>query len=76
MFYFIGIFFTDGAIWHEQRRFALRYLRDYGFGRRFQSLEIEIQDEMRSFIEMVKYGQKYPHEKVSKMSFRALELML
>lgn len=51
-------------MWHEQRRFALRYLRDYGFGRRFQSLEIEIQDEMRCFIEMVKYGPKYPHEKV------------
>lgn len=58
-----GIFFTDGPLWHEQRRFALRYLRDYGFGRRFQTLEINIQDELLSFIDLLKYGPKYPHEK-------------
>lgn len=61
---YAGIFFTDGPLWHEQRRFALRYLRDYGFGRRFQALEINIQDELNSFIDMVKYGPKYPHEEV------------
>lgn len=59
-----GIFFTEGELWHEQRRFTLRYLRDFGFGRRFQSLEIDIQDELNSFIDMVKYGPKYPHEEV------------
>lgn len=61
---FVGIFFTEGDLWHEQRRFTLRYLRDFGFGRRFQSLEIEIQDELNSFIDMVKYGPKYPLEEV------------
>lgn len=60
-----GIFFTDGHLWHEQRRFVLRYLRDYGFGRRYQLLEIEIHDEFKIFIDMVKYGPKYSHEKVN-----------
>lgn len=59
-----GIFFTDGPLWFEQRRFTLRYLRDFGFGRRFQSLEIEIKDELMHFIDMVKNGPKYPHEEV------------
>lgn len=59
-----GIFFTEGKLWHEQRRFALRYLRDFGFGRRFQALEIEIQEEMRSFMDLLKYGPKFEHEKV------------
>lgn len=61
-------------MWHEQRRFALRYLRDYGFGRRFQALEMEIQDELLSFIDLLKYGPKYPHEKVSQFVFIKYEL--
>uniref|UniRef100_A0A1B0DHC9 Uncharacterized protein n=1 Tax=Phlebotomus papatasi TaxID=29031 RepID=A0A1B0DHC9_PHLPP len=35
-----GIFFTEGPFWKNQRRFTLRHLRDYGFGRRFTELEI------------------------------------
>lgn len=25
---------TDEELWHEQRKFVLRHLRDFGFGRR------------------------------------------
>lgn len=59
-----GIFFTENSLWHEQRRFALRYLRDYGFGRRFDALEKEIQIQIAQFIDILKSGPKYPHEKV------------
>lgn len=65
MFRFEGIFFTEGPVWHEQRRFTLRYLRDFGFGRRFDELEIDINDEITNFISMLKNGPKYEHEKVS-----------
>lgn len=59
-----GIFFTENDIWHEQRRFTLRYLRDYGFGRRLETLEMEIQVQIAQYIDMVKNGPKYEHEKV------------
>ena len=28
-----GVFFSDGPFWVEQRRFTLRHLRDFGFGK-------------------------------------------
>lgn len=60
----IGIFFRDGISWHEQRRFALRNLRDFGFGRRFDSFEKEIEIEISTLIDIVKNGPKYDFEKV------------
>lgn len=57
-----GIFFTDGSYWTEQRRFTLRNLRDFGFGRRYQEFEIEVRDEIKNLVEMIKGGPKYPHE--------------
>lgn len=59
-----GIFFTDGEYWNEQRRFTLRNLRDYGFGRRFEDYEVEVRDEMQAFVSMIKEGPKFDHEKV------------
>lgn len=52
-------------MWHEQRRFALRYLRDYGFGRRFQALENEIQEELATVVDLLRYGPKCPHEEIN-----------
>jgi hypothetical protein len=43
-----GFFFTDGPFWVEQRRFSLRNLRDFGFGKR--SLEGIILDEAEELI--------------------------
>src|SRR5690349_17180999 len=43
-----GIFFVDGDFWKHQRRFTLRNLRDFGFGRRYHEFEIEVSDEMTS----------------------------
>ncbi|XP_001867634.2 probable cytochrome P450 304a1 [Culex quinquefasciatus] len=57
-----GILLTDGPDWKEQRWFMLRYLRDFGFGRRFAELEVETDCEIRTLIEMVRYGAKYEHE--------------
>lgn len=51
-------------MWHEQRRFALRNLRDFGFGRRQDELELELQDEILNLIDLIKNGPKYDFEKV------------
>ena len=31
---YLGVFFSDGPFWLEQRRFTLRHLRDFGFGKK------------------------------------------
>lgn len=59
---FRGIFFTQDEFWKEQRRYTLRHLRDYGFGRRFSDLEIEVRDEICAFLDMLRSGPKYEHE--------------
>lgn len=60
---FTGIFFTQGLLWRDERRFTLRHLRDFGFGRRFSELESDIEEELMQLIEMIKNGPRYPHEK-------------
>ncbi|XP_053679604.1 probable cytochrome P450 304a1 [Anopheles nili] len=57
-----GIFFTDGPSWKEQRWFILRYLRDYGFGRRFPQHEAEVNSELLGLIDLLRYGPKHRHE--------------
>lgn len=64
-----GVFFTEGELWKEQRRFMLRYLRDFGFGRRYEDLELETRDEFKMFVDIVKNGPQYDHEKVSGFFF-------
>ncbi|XP_050562229.1 probable cytochrome P450 304a1 [Spodoptera frugiperda] len=58
----LGIFFTDGYFWHLQRRFSLRYLRDYGFGRRSEELESVVSTEIKEMIDLRISGPKYPVE--------------
>lgn len=58
-----GIFFQDGLLWKEQRRFILRYLRDFGFGRRFEELECVIREEITDMLDLIHHGPKYDHEK-------------
>lgn len=58
-----GILFTEGEFWKSQRRFFLRHLRDFGFGRRFSELESGIRDEILQFFDTVKVGAKYDFER-------------
>ncbi|XP_075147802.1 putative cytochrome P450 304a1 [Haematobia irritans] len=58
-----GIFFNEGPEWKEQRRFVLRYLRDFGFGRRFDELELVIQEELTDMLDLIRRGPRYEHEK-------------
>jgi cytochrome P450 len=43
-----GVLFADGKVWSEQRRFALKNLRDFGFGKK--SMETAIMEEVKELI--------------------------
>ncbi len=59
-----GLFFTQGSFWKEQKSFVLRYLGEYGFGKRNQKYEEEVNDELQKLVEMLKDGPKFQHEQV------------
>lgn len=48
-----GIFFLDGPAWKFHRRFTLRNLRDFGFGRRSDKVESFVIDEIKNVIELI-----------------------
>ncbi|XP_019865636.1 probable cytochrome P450 304a1 [Aethina tumida] len=48
-----GIFFLDGPDWREQRRFTLRNLREFGFGRRSVNIENFVTDEIKGIMDLV-----------------------
>ncbi|CAB3373588.1 Hypothetical predicted protein [Cloeon dipterum] len=48
----LGIIFADGNIWRTHRRFAIRHLRDFGFGK--SSTERMIRDEAEALVESMK----------------------
>lgn len=59
-----GIFFTESTFWHEQRNFALRHMRDFGFGRRQDKYESHMMEEITLLIDMLKDGPINDKEKV------------
>jgi cytochrome P450 len=44
-----GVLFTEGKVWVDQRRFILKTLRDFGFGKK--SMEGMVQDEIKELAE-------------------------
>uniref|UniRef100_A0AAG5CQ76 Cytochrome P450 n=1 Tax=Anopheles atroparvus TaxID=41427 RepID=A0AAG5CQ76_ANOAO len=58
-----GIFFTDGLEWKDQRWFFLRHLRDYGFGRRSEQYEQEVEQELSVLVDVLKTGPQYDYER-------------
>lgn len=47
----LGVFFANGRLWQEQRRFTLRHLRDFGFGK--TSMEGLIHEEAQDCIKSI-----------------------
>ncbi|CAH1107251.1 unnamed protein product [Psylliodes chrysocephalus] len=54
----LGIVFSDGQFWQNQRKFSLQHLRSFGFGRK--EMEEKIQEETRSLIEIFKNKNSEP----------------
>lgn len=48
----LGVIFSDGQFWVEQRRFTLRHLRDFGFGKK--SMEGFIMNEAEDIVKEMK----------------------
>merc|ERR1712018_604485 len=43
----LGVITTEGQVWSQQRRFALKHLKDFGFGRKsLDSVMIEEVDQL------------------------------
>lgn len=53
-----GLLLSSGNIWHEQRRFALRLLRDLGMGK--SSLEAHVQTEINALLDVWKKSAGKP----------------
>lgn len=47
----LGITFTDGDLWLEQRNFATRHLRAAGYGR--QPMQVQIQNELNELLQVI-----------------------
>uniref|UniRef100_A0A182MD59 Cytochrome P450 n=1 Tax=Anopheles culicifacies TaxID=139723 RepID=A0A182MD59_9DIPT len=58
-----GIFFTDGDSWREQRKFFLKTLHEFGFGRRNDTVEQDLQTGLMELIALLKDGPKHEHER-------------
>uniref|UniRef100_A0A182G035 Cytochrome P450 n=1 Tax=Anopheles albimanus TaxID=7167 RepID=A0A182G035_ANOAL len=58
-----GIFFTDGESWREQRKFFLKTLHEYGFGRRNDTVEQDLESGLTELISLLKEGPQFEHEK-------------
>lgn len=47
----LGITFTDGDLWLEQRNFATRHLRNAGYGRK--PMELQIHNELNELLQVI-----------------------
>ena len=68
-----GILFSDGQTWHQQRRFTLRTLRDFGFGK--QGMEELIQEEIVQFKNLLDRSLNEPVDFMNKLTLPILNAL-
>ncbi|KAJ9573737.1 hypothetical protein L9F63_008861 [Diploptera punctata] len=49
----LGIILADGPLWAHQRRYTLRYMRDFGFGTRNAKLESLLEQEIQDVVDVL-----------------------
>jgi len=68
-----GVLISNGATWSEQRRFTLRALRDFGFGK--ASMEEMIHEEVLMFLEVIKKAEGEPFDFGNKFNLPILNAL-
>lgn len=56
-----GIISTDGELWQLQKKFTLRHMRVFGFGRHYESYQTRVEEEVQSLIEVIHKGNSVNH---------------
>jgi len=68
-----GVILSEGKTWVEQRRFALRNLRDFGFGK--QGMEEMIQEEVEMFKALINKSKGEPFDFINKLNLPILNAL-
>lgn len=68
-----GVILSEGKTWVEQRRFALRTLRDFGFGK--QGMEEMIQDEVEMFKILISQNGSEPFDFINQLNLPILNAL-
>jgi len=68
-----GVIMSDGVVWTEQRRFTLRTLRDFGFGK--IGMEEIISEEVEMFFEEIKKTMGEPFDFMNKFNLPILNAL-
>jgi len=68
-----GVILSEGKTWVEQRRFALRTLRDFGFGK--QGMEEMIQEEVDMFKALIDKNKEEPFDFINQLNLPILNAL-
>ena len=68
-----GVILSEGRTWVDQRRFALRTLRDFGFGK--QSMEEMIQEEVELFKDLIIKNGEESFDFINKLNLPILNAL-
>ena len=68
-----GVIFTQGRFWTEQRRFTLKVLKDFGFGK--TSMEDTIMDEVEKLCDELKVEEGKPFNLQRKINVSVLNAL-
>jgi len=69
----LGIVLANGRVWNEQRRFTMRHLREFGFGK--TDLESLILDEVTELVNWIKEQNEKPVEIRRRFSLASINIL-
>lgn len=69
----LGITFVDGPLWKEHRQFAVKQLRNVGFGK--TKMEKEIQDEMLNVLQYLEENCGKPVDPINVLAMSVMNIL-